>query len=95
MVMVRRQEGRRAKVAGTHVMAHGKFRPSGISGVERDLLPMTFFHDLPRDARRSKLSVCYHMGTGHFRTPSLLSSYHHHLTSLPSSVTQLILLVSS
>ena len=29
--MVRREEGRRAKVAGTHVMAHGKFRPSGIS----------------------------------------------------------------
>ena len=41
MVMVGREEGRRAKVAGTHVIAHGKFRPSGISGVERDLLPVT------------------------------------------------------
>ena len=27
------------------------------------------------------------MGTGHFRTPSLLCFYHHHLTSSPSSVT--------
>jgi len=32
-----------------------------------------------RDDRRLELSVCYHMSTSHFRTPSLLSSYHHHL----------------
>jgi hypothetical protein len=39
------------------------------------------------EGRRAKLFVCHHMGTGHFRMPSLFSSYHHHLTSLPSSVT--------
>ena len=39
--MVRRQEERRVKVAGTHVIADGNFRPSGISGVERDLSPVT------------------------------------------------------
>src|ERR1700678_2370207 len=31
----------------------------------------------PRDARRLELSICYHMCTSHFRTPSFLSSYHH------------------
>ena len=32
MVMLRRKEERRAKVAGTCVIADGKFQPSGISG---------------------------------------------------------------
>ena len=40
-MMVRRKDERRAKLAGTHVIADGKFQPSGISGVERDLSPMT------------------------------------------------------
>jgi hypothetical protein len=39
--MVRRQEGRRAKVAGTCVIADGKFQPSAIMGVT-----------LPRDFSR-------------------------------------------
>ena len=32
MLVVRRQERRRAKVAGRCVIAYGKFQPSGISG---------------------------------------------------------------
>ena len=32
MLVVRRQERRRAKVAGRCVMAYGKFQPLGISG---------------------------------------------------------------
>ena len=36
-------EERRAKVVGTHVIADGKFRPSGISGVQLvTFLPVTF-----------------------------------------------------
>jgi hypothetical protein len=35
MVVVRKQEGRRAKVAGRIVIADGKFQPSGISGKSR------------------------------------------------------------
>jgi hypothetical protein len=33
MMVVRRQEERRAKVTGTHVIADGKFQTSGISGI--------------------------------------------------------------
>jgi hypothetical protein len=32
IMMVRRQQRRRAKVGGTRVIADGKFQPSGISG---------------------------------------------------------------
>src|SRR5271168_2211790 len=38
----------------------------------------------PRDARWLELSICYHMCTSHFRTPSFLSSYHHHFLILGS-----------
>jgi hypothetical protein len=87
MVVVRKQEGRRAKVAGRIVIADGKFQSSGISGKSRcSLFAVTYSRDFtnvtsfPRDARRLKLSVCYHDPTSHFRTPSFLSSYHNHLT---------------
>ena len=33
---------------------------------------------LTRDARQSKLPTCHHTCSYHFRTPSTLSSYHHH-----------------
>ena len=38
-MVVRTQEERRAKVAGTHVIADGKFQLSVISGVELVTLP--------------------------------------------------------
>ena len=42
MVMVRKKEGRRAKVAGMCVIAYGKFQPSGISGNWSVTYPVTF-----------------------------------------------------
>ena len=39
LMMVRRQEEKRAKVAGAHVIADGNFQPSGISGVEHVRYP--------------------------------------------------------
>jgi hypothetical protein len=47
MVMVRREERRREKVAGRCVIAYGKFQLSGISGERECDLP----RDLPGDAR--------------------------------------------
>jgi hypothetical protein len=41
-VVVRRQERRRAKVAGTCVIADGKFQLSGISGDYSVTFPVTF-----------------------------------------------------
>ena len=62
-------------MVGACVITYGKFQPSGISGIKL----VTFSRDLPRDARRLELSICFHTPTSHFRTPFLLSLYHHHL----------------
>ena len=86
MVMV---EERHAKVAGACVKADGKFQPSGISGE----VPAEVTLSSPRDARRLELSVCYHTGTSHFRTPSFLPSYHRGTVAVtPASVNLNILL---
>jgi len=67
MVVLRREE-RRAKVGGIHVIADGKSQRR--ASRESHLSPVTF----PR-CPTLRFSVCYHMGTTHFRTPFLLSSY--------------------
>ena len=56
------------KVAGTCVIADGKFQPSGISGEVTAEVTLSS----PRDARRLELSVCYHTGQATF---ARLSSY--------------------
>src|ERR1700678_1646287 len=43
----------------------------------------------PQDARWLELSICYHMCTSHFRTPSFLSLYHHLALGRCSSLTKL------
>ena len=47
----------------------------------------------PRDARRLELSVCYHTGTSHFRTPSFLPSYHHGTVAVTTASVNLNILL--